>query len=547
MSSTADHTASLSSRLPQVIDGYDLAAETQRARTTIPDVHVLGRTLNRATAVVAYGPEPAHHEETRRRHAANVFANTLDPDSPVLELGWPTSGHFVMDSRGVHIDLVLAVAQRVLDERHPRVVEALARLSDAGLLAHREINTDDYLDRAPHAPGLHLPQDVAELLNGVLATSYPGSGAWRTFFTNSGAESCEAALKLAFMTRYKRFLETHGEARLAEVMRELGIRPFAPLAADTSRKEAVYEDYPFFVAGLERAFHGRTLGALSLTASKKVQKVGFPRLRWVRHIPLNAPAGTLEALVDTRGIDELLRTPGELRRTIDDGRIPRDLFAGFLMEPFQGEGGYRPATPEFAQDCARTCRAHGALFMLDEVQTFARTGTLFFGQQLGVEPDAVSMAKGLFAAALVARADLSRYLHGGWHSNTWGGGRILDVQVGHAVLDTLAHHRDPLFEGRSLPENQMLKGRLLEAGLHELRTRHPGVVDSYVVRGGMARLTVRRRADLVREAWARGLKLLPCGAAGEVSSIRVLLLADVLGREVHAALDVLDAACAALS
>jgi len=391
----------LSASLPTSIDGYDFAAETDRAKRLIADVEIAGHTINRATARATAGEEPGDSESTRNEHRAAVFTTTLDPDSPVLELGWPTSGHYVLDSRGVHLDLVLGVAQRVVDERNPDIQAAVATLGTYGLLMHREINTDDYLRQAPHAAGLHMPQDVATLLNKTVARSYPGSGEWRTFFTNSGTESVEACLKLACMTRYKRFLAAHGEETLARVMEELGIRPFRPLDGEPSRDETVYEDYPFFLVGLESAFHGRTMGSLSITASKKSQKVGFPRLRWVRHIRLNSPAGTLEDLIDARSVNDLLDTPGELKRVIDSGRIPACLFAGLIMEPFQGEGGYLPSTQEFAADMQATCRRHGGLFILDEVQTFARTGTMFFGEQLGVIPDAMAVAKGLFTAAMV--------------------------------------------------------------------------------------------------------------------------------------------------
>ena len=212
-----------------------------------------------------------------------------------------------------------------------------------------------------------------------------------------------------------------------------------------------------------------------------------------------------------------------------------------LVEPFQGEGGYVPATPEFMRDCQSTCHSNRALFMVDEVQTFARTGTPFFTSQLGVTPDAIGLAKGLFMGAMVARADLSEHLHPGWHSNTWGGGKVFDNQIAYAVLDTLLHHREPVFEGRSLMDNQALKGRLIEAGLAEVSRRHPDLMPDFVVRGGMARISVRRRKEVWDAAWARGLKLLPCGRAGDVAPIRLLFLADVLAKEIYEALDLLDA------
>jgi 4-aminobutyrate aminotransferase len=541
-STTRTRPSTLSETLPSSLDGYDFDAETRRARELLPDVTIAGHTLHRATAKVSVAADPAEWEKVRERHRREVLPNTLDPDSPVVELGWPTSGHYAMSSRGVEIDLMLGVAQKIVDERHPTIVRDVERLAELGLLVRREIATDDYLRAAPHCSGVHTTADLAALLNRAAGQAYPSSGPWKSFFTNSGTEAIEACMKLAYEVKYKRFLEKHGAAVLARVMAELGIREFAPLAADASFAEAVYEDYPFFVVGCNDAFHGRTLGALAITASKKAQKLGYPRSRWIRHVPLNAPAGTLASLVDARPLTEVLATPGELRRTIDAGKVPADLFAGFVVEPFQGEGGYVPATPEFLADCHAACRRADALFLLDEVQTFGRTGTIFYGEQLGVVPDAFGAAKGLFVGAMVARADLTKYLHVGWHSNTWGGGKVFDVQVAHAVLDVLMNDRGPLFESRTPPENLRVKAKLIEAALVDLRARHPATVVSHVVRGGLARLSVRRRPDVVRAAHLRGAKLLGCGRMAEVASIRLVFLADVLAKEIRDAFDVIDLA-----
>lgn len=539
---TDTRATTLSAALPRVLDGYDFDAETRRALAAIPDTVIAGHALNRSKARVQVTPEPAAYEKLREAHRAEMLPNTLDPDSPVVELGWPTSGHYVMSSRGVEMDLMLGVAQKVIDDRHPALVRATERLAELGLLVRREIATDDYIRAAPHVTGVHTPDDLAALVNRAAALAYPSAGPWKTFFTNSGTESIEACLKLAYEVKYKRFLEQHGAETLAKVMSELGIREFAPLAADASFKEAVYEDYPFFIAGCHNAFHGRTLGSLAITASKKAQKLGYPRSRWIRHIALNAPAGTLAALVETRPLAEILKTPGELRRVIDAGKMPAELFAGFVVEPFQGEGGYVAATTEFLRDCEATCRKAGALFLLDEVQTFGRTGTVFFGEQLGVAPDAFGSAKGLFVGVMVARAELGKYLHNGWHSNTWGGGKIFDNQVGYAVLDTLLHEKSALFEGRTLPENLRLKGKLIEAAVAELARRHPQTVVGHAVKGGLARLSLRRRADVIAAGWRRGVKLLVCGRSGEVAAIRLIFLADVLAKEIREAFDLIDAA-----
>jgi len=357
--STETRRTPLSASLPAAIDGYDFDAETTRAVASIADAVAAGHSLNRATAKVRANPEPADYERVREAHRREVLPNTLDPDSPVVELGWPTSGHYVMSSRGVEMDLMLGVAQKIVDDRHPAVLRAVNRLGELGLLVRREIATDDYMRAAPHVTGVHTPADLASLINKAASLAYPSAGPWKTFFTNSGTESMEACLKLAYEVKYKRFLEQHGAAVLAKVMSELGIKEFLPLAADASFKESVYEDYPFFIAGCHNAFHGRTLGALAVTASKKAQKLGYPRSRWIRHIALNAPAGTLGALVDPRPIAEILATPGELRRVIDAGHMPADLFAGFVVEPFQGRCNQEGIMDRCTDSDASFCRSDG--------------------------------------------------------------------------------------------------------------------------------------------------------------------------------------------
>src|SRR5262245_22457447 len=217
----------LSAVLPTSIDGYDFEAETQRAKAGVRDCTVAGHTLNRATARVRVGAEPGEWDRVRDAHRREVFPNTLDPDSPVVELGWLTSGHYAMSSRGVEFDLVLGVAQKLLDDHHPAIERATSRLAELGLLVRREIATDDYLRAARHAAGVHTPADLAALLNREAARAWPSSGAWKTFFANSGTEAIEACLKLACEVRYKRFLEEHGAGVLARVMEELGIAAFA--------------------------------------------------------------------------------------------------------------------------------------------------------------------------------------------------------------------------------------------------------------------------------------------------------------------------------
>src|SRR5438105_2021424 len=126
-------------------DGYDHAGEA--ARVAWPDVVVGGRRINRKTAVVATtGPvETPESKAARDAVAARLFTTTLVSDSPVVELGWPVHGPFALGPSGVHFDGYLGVAQKLLDEHHPRFLRMVADLTAADVLLRREIATDDYL------------------------------------------------------------------------------------------------------------------------------------------------------------------------------------------------------------------------------------------------------------------------------------------------------------------------------------------------------------------------------------------------------------------
>ncbi|MFQ5845976.1 MAG: aminotransferase class III-fold pyridoxal phosphate-dependent enzyme, partial [Planctomycetota bacterium] len=87
------------------------------------------------------------------------------------------------------------------------------------------------------------------------------------------------------------------------------------------------------------------------------------------------------------------------------------------------------------------------------MQTFGRSGTLFLTEQLGVVPDVICLAKGAVVGATLGRASFAPLLHSGWHSNTFGGGKIFDVNFAYAVVDTVAHERSPVFDGLGYPAN----------------------------------------------------------------------------------------------
>lgn len=512
-----------------------VSPEAEARRAGWPDVVIGGERLNRTTATVTIAApvETPEAEAARRATNERIFTTTLAKDSPVVEMGWPVHGPFVKAPFGTYFDGYLGVAQKVLDEQHPRFLAMVETVRTAGVLLRREIATDDFLT-SRHGSGVKTPTDLASLWNGVLQERWPLPEGWRAFFSSSGTEAVEAALKLCHEVAYKRFVEKHGMETFRKVQEALGNRVVPFFDRDPSLKDhPVFEDYPFQMVACETSFHGRTLGSLAMTRSKRAHQLGFPKSRGVHHVPFNAKGDPVRALIDFRGIAELLALPGELARVVhEQRRIPKDLFAGFLAEPFQGEGGYVPGDPAFFEAVRRVCDETGGLLVCDEVQSVARTGRLFMTEHLGVRPDVLATAKSMVIGVTLAGAHLGKLLHGGWHSNTWGAGRILDTNFAFTVLDTLLHHRDPAFGGASYLENETQKGERLAAALDGIAKRHPGVVVGHRGLGVMRGIVVRRREALVHAAWLRGLKLLGCGYAGETAVIRVLFLADTLAREI---------------
>lgn len=523
--------------LPTTIAGYDVAAERSRYHL-IQSVEVGGVPLNRGTARVHVdrAKNSSEHARVREQHLRSVFTTTHGASSPVLELGYPSAGSYVACPAGVYLDIQLGVAQKLLCEHHPVYQQAIARLLKHGAMLRREINTDDFLAHGPATRGeLHLPQELAAKLAGLANEAFPiVDGGYKVFLSNSGTEAVEAGIKVAMRVKYGRFIERYGHAVLARVMADLGIDRNEVLEAyDTGGDEPVYREYPFFLLAFQGAFHGRTLGALGATQSQRVHQLAYPKSRWLRHFTWNRAADELGPLLDTRPITEILDAPGGLRAVIAAGRIPTDLAALFVAEPFQGEGGYRVGDKAAFQALGKLLKEHGILFMLDEVQTFGRTGHVFCSAHFLNEPDIIPLAKGAFVGATLARSEFERYLARGWHSNTWGGGKLFDNEIAYVTLDALTRYKDPVLDGISYVENCRVKGAYLSMLFDRIQERLPNMLVEHSGLGLMHGVTVRHRGEVVAEAWKRGLKLLGCGPAGDAARIRILFLADCIAKELE--------------
>lgn len=266
------------------------------------------------------------------------------------------------------LDFNAGIAVVATGHCHPRVVEAIRRQAEQ--LIHMS-GTDFYYP------------NMVELAE-KLAALAPGGGPHRVFFGNSGAEAIEATLKLA---RYH-----------------------------SGRSQ--------FIAFLG-CFHGRTLGALSLTSSRAVQRRGFgPLVPGVHHVPYpdcyRCPYGQQEATCRL----ECIAAIEERFRTV----LPPDEVAAIVIEPVLGEGGYVVPPAKFFEALQQLARRHGILIVADEVQSgMGRTGRMWASEHFGLVPDLMAVAKGIASGlplgAMISRAEIMNWPPGA-HASTFGGNPV---------------------------------------------------------------------------------------------------------------------------
>jgi 4-aminobutyrate aminotransferase len=381
------------------------------------------------------------------------------------------------------LDFAAGIAVTSTGHCHPEVVKAIQQ--QAGELIHMS-GTDFYYE------GLVT---LAERLSAVA----PMPGPHRFYYGNSGAEAVECALKLA---RYH-----------------------------TGRQNVI----AFF-----GAFHGRTMGALSLTASKPQQKRRFaPLVPGVTHVrypyayrgcsggPQEQEAFALEC---ARYIEE------KLFKTM----LPPEEVAAIFVEPIQGEGGYVVAPTIFMQELRRICDRHGILLVADEVQSGAgRTGKWWAIQHTGVEPDMVCMAKGIASGMplgiCMTRAEIMDWKPGS-HASTFGGNPVA-IAAALATMDVL--EREGIANAAKL-------GAAMMPRLRGWLKTHP-IVGDVRGRGLMIGIEIvkdqktREAAPILRDrivdlAFERGLLILGCGE----TSLRLAPPLVVQQGEVDVALDILE-------
>lgn len=352
------------------------------------------------------------------------------------------SGSIVQDVDGNrYLDFTAGIAVCATGHCHPHVVRAIER--QARQLIHI-CGSDFYYE-----PMIALAEKLAQIA--------PGPDPKRVLFTNSGAESVEAAIKLSrHHTRRKLIIAFYG------------------------------------------AFHGRTMGALSLTASKARQKERFgPLVPMVEHVPY----GHADAI----------------RTSIFKRICPPDEVAAIFVEPLLGEGGYVVPPPEFLPELRAICDQHGILLVLDEIQSgMGRTGRMFCCEHYGVYPDILLLAKGLASGmplgAVVARESIMDWPQGA-QGSTFGGNPV-SCAAALATIELLEKHMTA--NAADLHPIAMEKLQWI-AARHSCVSAPRGMglmlaID--IVKPGTREPDSAQRDRIVEEAFSRGLLLLGCGECG---------------------------------
>lgn len=418
-----------------------------------------------------------HHD-----HAAPstyVYDFVWDPDAEAV-------GPFCTDIDGnVLMDFTSHVGAAPLGYNNPEIVE---RLREFDLVDPLTIAGQDFYVSGENVGerGLPGPTELMERL--TEHTDHYGLDT--VFLSNTGAEAVENAIKISYD-------HTRGEYGIT----------------------------------FEGAFHGRTLGALSLNRSKAVHRRHYPSISDIHDLPF-----CTETETDGErgcGCGFFTEDSSKLRELLDPerGHVAADDVAYLIMEPVQGEGGYRVPSEAFMAEVASVCEAHDLHLVADEIQAgVGRTGEMWGSDHFPIEPDVIASAKALRVGATISREEVfpdeqARI------SSTWGAGDILASAQGVFTLDAI-DEQDLL--ANATQRGRQAKERIRDAGID-------GVVD---VRGLGLMLAVEfetktLREDVIEAALKRGLLTLGCGH----KTLRLLPPLDVTEREIDLACDLLvDAA-----
>ena len=428
--------------------------------------------------IIVTPPGPKARELVKRDE--NVISPSYVRFYPlVVESG---RGCIVRDVDGnEYIDFNSGLVCLSVGTNHPKVVAAIKNQCDRFL---HYSNTDFF-----YAEVVNLAEKLAEIT--------PGNFDKKVYFGNSGAEAVEAAVKLAkWHTRKHRFI------------------------AFTS------------------AFHGRTIGALSFTASKPTQRrYFFPLMPGVTHVPYpycyRCPFKLTYPDCHYWCIDFI-------DEFVLQKYVPPEEVAAILLEPIQGEGGYVVPPPGYFQRLKKLADKYGILLIDDEVQAgMGRTGKWFAIEHWDVEPDilcsAKALASGLPLGATIAKSKIMDWV-GGSHASTFGGNPLSCVAA-NAVIDVTREER--------LLENATVQGAYIMKRLEELK-QQTEIVGDVRGKGLMIGMEIvenketkkpapKKAAEIMKRSWKRGVAVITCGS----STIRIAPPLNITKELVDAALEII--------
>ena len=424
---------------------------------------------------------PSYEElvERRNKMLAPIFSQDW-PNLPVVK----AQGLYLYGLDGKrYMDFMAAFGVVNVGHNHPRVVKA-AR---------------EQMERQIHgAVGVTLHESVLRLAY-MLPEILPGN-LDMFFFGNSGSEAVEGAIKLA-----------------RNVTRRPGIIAFMG------------------------AFHGRTYGAASLTASKAIYRTGLdPFLPSIYHVPYADPYHSSHPDNPTLCVEESLAELQILLKRI----IAPSQVAAVIVEPIQGEGGYIVPPKEFLKRLREICTSNGMLLIFDEVQSgFGRTGEWFAAQAFDITPDVMAIAKGIASGfplgAVCARSELMSRWEPTVHGTTFGGNPV-SCAAAVATIDTI---RD---EG--LLQNAKKSGEYLLSRLKELKAKHKMIGDArglglmtaieFIVPGTDREPNSAAAKKFLNECLSKGLLMYPCGLYGHV--VRLAPPLNVTRQQIDEAMSIAD-------
>ncbi|MFZ2097509.1 MAG: aminotransferase class III-fold pyridoxal phosphate-dependent enzyme [Anaerolineales bacterium] len=387
-------------------------------------------------------------------------------------------GSYLYDDNGnKYLDFTCGIGVTNTGHCHPRVVEAIQK--QAGLLIHGQANI------VIHKPMLELVSELKTIVNPAIDGF---------FFTNSGAEAVEGAIKLA----------RHATGR------------------------------PNIIV-FQGSFHGRTVGTMSLTTSKTVYRAGYQPLMagvFVAPYPYSYRYGWNDEQTTQWCLDEL-------EFLFLSQTAPQET-AGILIEPILGEGGYVIPADGFMSRLRQICDKYGILLIVDEIQSgFGRSGKWFAQEHFDITPDIMTVAKGIASglplSGVFSRFDLMKKWQTGTHGGTFGGNAVA-CAAGVATIKAMREEK--------MPENAQLRGAQLMSHLRRIQLDFPVIGD---VRGlglmiGVEFRSTDRKPDkattkaVVQACFERKLLLLTCGTYDNV--IRWIPPLIVTEKQIDEAIDI---------